>query len=183
MKRAGVLLALLACAADPRSPDPRDPGGPSGQAGPSDQAGTSGQAGPSGTNMHTVTLTAGARRQDLVIPPLSAVPTTLILPITAIANPSAQAFSLSASVVWSNAGAAVPGAPEVAGSLEESIGVVTPFPPAEPGSFALGVPGAARSLLSRREGQLTLRLSLQPIAADRVLAEPLQVTLGEPTWR
>lgn len=171
MKRTGLLLILLACAADARSPDPRDP------------EDHSGQPGQPGQDMHSITLTAGAPRQALAIAPLPAAPTTLILPITAIDNPSAHAFSLRASVVWSNAGAGVPGAPEVAGTIEEAVGSVTPFPSAEPGSFVLGIPEPARNLLSRREGLLTLRLTLQPIARDRALVQPLRVTLGEPAWR
>jgi hypothetical protein len=47
----------------------------------------------------------------------------------------------------------------------------------------LGIPDAARQLLARRDGPRSLRLALQPIAADRPLAEPLRVTLADPAWR
>jgi len=158
MKLAGLLLALIACAADTRSPDPRDPGDPGHHPGPT---------------MH-VTLTASAPRQDIALPAVAAAPATLTLAIAAIDNPSSQAFSLGASVVWSAAGAA---------AIEETIGSVTPYPATQPGSFALTVPEAARKSLARGDGQLALRVVLLPIAADRALPEPLRVTLGDPVWR
>jgi len=154
MKLAGFLLVVLACAADTRSPDPRDPGDP--------------------TQKTHVILTAGAPRQDLALSALATPPATLTLTIAAIDNPSSQAFSLGASVMWSATGA---------GAIEETIGSIAPYPATEPGSFALGVPEAARRTLARSDGQLSLRLSLQPIAADRPLADPLRVTLGDPAWR
>jgi hypothetical protein len=40
----------------------------------------------------------------------------------------------------------------------------------------------ARLRLARKDGRLSLRLSLLPIAADRPLAEPLKVTFGDPKW-
>jgi hypothetical protein len=160
-KRTAILLALTACAADARSPDPRDPGDP----GPPSQP---------GQKMHILTLTATAPRQDLAISPLPAEPATLTLTIAGIADPSAQAFSVGASVVWSAPGA---------GAIEETIGSITPYPPTRPGRFALGVPEAARRTLARGDGQLSLRLTLQPISADRPLAEPLRVTLADPAWR
>ena len=163
-KPAGLLLVLLAsasasacaCAADTRSPDPRDPGDPPSQ------------------KMHGIILTASTPQQDLAILALPAAPGTLTLTIATIDNPSSQAFSVGASVSWSNAGT---------GAIEETIGSVTPFPATQPGSFALGVSEAARRLLSRSNGQLSLRLSLQPIASDRPLAEPLRVILDDPAWR
>lgn len=127
--------------------------------------------------MHGVTLTAGAPRQELAIAAPGAAPGTLALTIAAIDNPSSQAFSLSADVTWSKAGGAA------AAAVEEPVGRVTPFPANRPGSFLLAVPDAARKLLSRCGGQLSLRLALQPIAADRALAEPLRVTIAEPAWR
>jgi hypothetical protein len=120
-------------------------------------------------------LTAGAPRQDVALSPLPAGPATLTLTIAGISNPSSQAFSVRASVVWSGAGGT--------GAIEQTIGSVTPYPPTRPGSFALGVPEAARRTLARSDGQLSLRLALQPIAADRPLADPLRVTLGDPAWR
>ena len=124
--------------------------------------------------MHGVTLAASAPRQDLAITAPGCTPSTLTLTIAALDNPSSQAFSLDASVVWSNTGAA---------TLEETIGRVTPYPATQPGSFMLAVPEAARRLVSRSGGQLTLRLALQPITAERPLAEPLRVTLAHPAWR
>ena len=161
MKYSSLLFILLACAADARSPDPRDP------AAPPSQPGQPGQ-------MHGVTLTAGAPRQDLAITAPGTAPSALTLTIATIENPSSQAFSLSASVMWSNAGAA---------AIEETIGRATPYPATQPGSFMLAVPEAVRRTLSRSYGQLVLRLSLQPIAADRPLSDPLRVTLGDPAWR
>jgi hypothetical protein len=125
--------------------------------------------------MHTVTLTASSPRQDVVLLPLPAGPTTLTLTITGVEDPPAQAFSVGASVVWT---AAAGRAPSV-----QPLGSVTPYPPTQPGRFVLGVPDAARQLLARRDGVLSVRLALQPVAADRPLVEPLRVTLADPTWR
>ena len=131
--------------------------------------------------MHGATLTTGAPRVDL---PLAGLPSpvpappatlTLTLAVAAIDNPGGQAFSLAASLVGTAAAGAA--------TLDEPIGSVTPYPASNPGSFVLGVPEPARKALSRGDGQLALRLALQPIAADRPLAEPLRVTLGDPIWR
>jgi len=124
--------------------------------------------------MHGI-LTTGAPRLDLPLAALPA-PATLTLTIAAIDNPGGQGFSLAASVVWSSPAAG-------ATAIEEPIGSVAPYPASNPGSFVLGVPEAARKALSRGDGTLALRLALQPIAADRPLAEPLRVTLGDPIWR
>jgi hypothetical protein len=155
MKRTGLLTFLVAaaCAAEPRATDPKDPGDP---ASPPNQ-------------MHGITLTAAAPRQDLeVAPPATAM--SLTLTIAMIENPASQAFSLAASIAG-------------AGQVEAAIGSVTPFPATQPGSFVLGLPEAVRARLARATGPQTLRLSLQPIAADRPLAEPLRVTVGDPVWR
>jgi hypothetical protein len=161
MKRACLLIILFlflwACAADGR---PRDPGDPPGQA---------------NQNMHVTTLTASAPRQDLTLSPLPARPTTLTLTIAGIEDPSSQAFSISASLVWN--------ATSGGGPIEQPLGNVTPYPATQPGSFVLGVPDAARRMLARSDGQLSLRLALQPVPADRPLAEPLRVTLADPAWR
>jgi hypothetical protein len=162
MMRATLLLTLIACAADARSPDPREPGDPSHPMDP-------GHPGPT----HGASLTASAPRQEVAIAAPAGAPSTLTLTITAIDNPGSQGFSLAASAVWTGGGA----------SVEEVIGAVTPYPSNVGGSYALGVPDAARKVLSRTGGQLGLRLSLQPISADRALSEPLRVTLGDPAWR
>ncbi len=125
--------------------------------------------------MHAVTLTATAPRQDLTLSPTPATPTTLTLTIAGIEDPSSQAFSVSASVVWN---ATSGGAP-----IEQILGSITPYPATQPGSFVLDVPDAARRMLARSDGRLSLRLALQPVAADRRLAEPLRVTLADPAWR
>jgi hypothetical protein len=154
MKRTGLLTFLVAaaCAAEPRATDPKDPGDP---ASPPNQ-------------MHGITLTAAAPRQDLEVAPPAAA-TSLTLTIAMIENPASQAFSLAASIAGTGA--------------EAVIGSVTPFPATQPGSFVLGLPEAVRAQLARATGPQTLRLSLQPIAADRPLAEPLRVTVGDPVWR
>jgi hypothetical protein len=100
--------------------------------------------------------------------------TSLSLTIATIENPAPQAFSLAASLAWTSAGG---------GPVEAAIGSVTPFPATQPGSFVLGLPDAVRNQLARATGPQTLRLLLQPIAADRPLAEPLRVTVGDPVWR
>jgi hypothetical protein len=159
MKRTGLLMffvGLTACAAEPRSTDPKDPGDPASQP----------------SSMHGVTLTAAAPRQELRVAPPSAT-TTLALTIATIDNPSSQAFSLAASMVWSSA---------TDGPVEVSIGSVTPFPATQPGSFVLALSEAARDQLTRHGNASSLRLSLQPIAADRPLVEPLRVTVGDPAW-
>lgn len=156
MQRACLPIVFLACVADA----PRISGDP---------------PGPVSQNMHTVTLTASAPRQEVVLSPLPAGPTTLTLSITGIDDPSAQPYSIGASVVWN---AAAGGAPSV-----QLLGSVTPYPPDQPGRFVLGVPDAARQLLARPGGAPRLRLALQPVASDRPLVEPLRVTLAGPTWR
>lgn len=159
MKRAGLLILLTACATDVKAPDLRDPRGPRGASDP---------------KMHAIILTASAPRQEVAISPFAAAPTMLTIVIATIDNPSSQAFSVGAGVTWNTADAH---------STDQDIGSITPFPASEPGSFLLSVPAATRELLSRNEGRSSLRLSLQPIAADRPLAEPLRVTIGDLVWR
>lgn len=125
--------------------------------------------------MHAVTLTASAPRQDVALSPLPAGLSTLTLTITGIEDPLAQAFSVSASMVWKVASGDAP--------TVQPLGSVTPYPAAHPGRFVLAVPDAGRQMLARRDGQMSLRLVLQPIAADRPLVEPLRVTLADPAWR
>lgn len=125
--------------------------------------------------MHAITLTASAPRQDVALSPLPAGLSTLILTITGIEDPSAQAFSIRASVVWQAASGGEP--------IVQLLGSVTPYPAARPGRFVLGVPDAVRQLLARHDGSLSLRLVLQSIAADRPLAGSLRVTLTDPAWR
>jgi len=148
-----LLASPLACAAEPGAADPKDPGDPSGHA----------------NQMHGVTLTSAASRQDVPVSPPAGT-TTLVLTLATIHNPSSQAFSLAASL-------AITG-----GASEEAIGSITPFPATQPGSFVLTLPEPARKALARG-GQLLLRLTLQPIAADRPLTEPLRVTVAAPAWR
>jgi len=154
---AGIAgIALGACAAEPRATsDPKDPGDPPSQP----------------NQMHGVTLTAAAPRQDVAIAPPAGA-TSLSLTMVTIDNPSSQAFSLVATLVFTASGSAV----------EETIGTVSPYPATQPGSFLIPVPEAARKWLSRTDGQLALRLTLQPIAAHP-LAEPLRVAIGDPVWR
>ena len=161
MKRNGLpvfflcIAGIAACAGETRPTDPKDPGDPPSQP----------------NQMHGVTLTAAAPRQDVTIAPPAGA-TTLSLTMATIDNPSSQAFSLAATLVWTSAGNAA----------EETIGTVSPYPATQPGSFVLTIPEAARKFLSRTDGQLSLRLTLQPIAADRPLADPLRVTIGDPAW-
>ena len=162
MKRNGLLVVVAvavsvgACAAEPRSTDPKDPGDPASQP----------------NQMHGVTLTPTTPRQDVTIAPAAGA-TTIVLTMATIDNPSSQAFSLTATLTWSGGSS---------GAIEEAIGTVSPYPATQPGSFVLTVPEAARKWLSRTDGQLALRLVLQPVAADRPLADPLRVTIGEPAW-
>jgi hypothetical protein len=160
MQRACLPILFFACAADARPHGPGALGDPPGQ--PSQ-------------NMHTVTLTARSPRQEVALSPLPAGPTTLTLTITGVEDPSSQAYSVSASVVWNAASGG--------GPIVQLVGSVTPYPATQPGRFVLGVPDAARHMLARRDGRLSLRLALQPTAADRPLAEPLRVTLADPAWR
>lgn len=125
--------------------------------------------------MHAVTLTVSSPRRDVALSPLPAGLATLTLTITRIEDPSSQAFSVSASVVWNAAAGGEP--------IVQPLGSVTPYPATQPGRFVLGIPDAARHLLARRDGRLSLRLALQPIAADRPLVEPLRVTLAVPAWQ
>lgn len=160
MQRACLPILLFACVADAGAHGPRASGEPPVE---------------TRQNMHTVTLTASSPRQDVALSPLPAGPTTLTLTITGVEDPSSQGFSISASVVGSAASGG--------GPIVQPVGNVAPYPATQPGRFVLGVPDAARQLLARRDGPLRLRLALQPIAADRPLAEPLRVTLADPAWR
>jgi hypothetical protein len=159
MQRACLPILLFACVADARSPDPHASGDP---------------PAPASQNMHTVTLTASSPGQDVALSPQPAAPSTLVLTITGVEDPSSQAYVIGASVVWNAASGG--------GPIVQPLGNVTPYPPSRPGRFVIGVPEAARQLLARRGGALSLRLALQPVAADRPLAEPLRVTLADPAW-
>jgi len=68
-----------------------------------------------------------------------------------------------------------------AGGGTTVLGSVTPFSADRSASFVLAVSAPARDLVMR--GSARLRLAQQPIAADRLLPDPLAVTLGEPAWR
>lgn len=154
MKRAGLLIFMLACATDVKTTEPRDH---------RDQT------------MQTVTLTASAPRQELALPAFSgANPATLTITVAAIDNPTSQGFSVGAGVTWTGADVR---------SIDGEIGSITPFPATQPGRFVLALPEASRELVGRSEGRLSLRLALQPIAPDRPLTEPLKVTVGDPVWR
>ena len=160
MNPRGLLIAvsLVACAADPRASDPRDPGAPSSHPSPT---------------MSGVTLTATAPRQSVAIAAQPAASTTVVVAIAAIDNPSRQPFSLAVSVAWSGDGT----------TTDEPIGTVTPYPSTRPGSFTLGIPEGARTWLARTDGQLSLQVALTPIDPARPLVDPLRVTLGDATWR
>lgn len=151
MKSASLLAFMLACASDVKALESQDRQDP---------------------QLHA-TLTASTPRQELPISAFAA-PASLTLSLTAIDNPSSQAFSVGVGVTWRSADGS---------SVNEDIGNITPYPASAPGSFLLSVPQAARELLARRQGRLSLRLSLLPIAADRPLVEPLKVTVGDLTWR
>jgi hypothetical protein len=200
---AGLALLLMACAGDiktdPRGPaEPADPGDPRDSRDPRD---------PRDSSVQPIVLTATAPRHDVAIPGLSgtsapsapsgapptagapppagAPPTTLTITVAAIDNPSSQAFSISAGLLASTAGTAgTAGTADAragtAGTIE--IGSITPYPADLPGQFVLALPEPTRELLSR-DTRASLRLTLQPISADRPLAEPLRVTIGELTWR
>ena len=162
MKRAGLLMTLLACATDIKTTEPRDP---------REQP------------MQPITLTAGAPQHELAISAFSgSSPATLMVTIAAIDNPTSQAFSVGAGVTWGGVDARPDARPDTR-SLDREIGSITPFPASQPGRFVLSVPEASRELIGRSEGRLILRLSLQPLAPDRPLAEPLKVTIGDLVWR
>lgn len=123
--------------------------------------------------MLTTQLTASAPRQDLAVAAFASAPANLALTVAAIDNPAAIAFSVAVAVAWRGDGA----------PIEVALGSVTPFPADRPGTFLISIAEPARALLVRKDGRLTARVELQPIAADRPLAEPLRVSLGELRWR
>jgi hypothetical protein len=123
--------------------------------------------------VHTTLLTASAPRVDLAITAFASPPDNLALTIAAIDNPSAIAFSVAVRVAWRGDGA----------PIDAALGSVTPFPATRPGTFLISIGEPARTLLVRKDGRLTARVELQPVAADRPLAEPLRVSLGELRWR
>lgn len=159
MQRACLSILLLACVADARPSSPASGAPP----------------GPASQTMHTVTLTARSPGHDVALSPPPAAPSTLSLTITGVEDPSSQAYAIHASVVWS--------AGSGGGPIVQPLGNVSPYPPTRPGRFVLGVSEAARQLLARRDGALSVRLALQPVAADRPLVEPLRVTLAAPAWQ
>jgi hypothetical protein len=128
---------------------------------------------PPDPTMHAIVLGPAAPRQDVALAAFATAPAALVLAIVAIDNPLSQGFSLAAGVTWRGADGAI---------REAALGTVTPYPATRPGSFQLALPAPARALLARRDGRLSLQLALQPITADRPLAPPLTVTLGEPRW-
>ena len=151
----GLLLLVLSCASDVRGPEPPEP-----------SAGTS--------SLPAATITARVPQREFPVPALVNAPVALALEIARIHNPSSQSFSVAAAVTWSAAGAA---------SVEEPLGVVTPYPADRPGAFLLSVSAQAGELLTRKTGRLALRLSLLPTVADRPLVTPLEVSFGESSWR
>lgn len=119
-------------------------------------------------------LTASSPRHELPLAVFAVAPTAVTLTIAAIDNPSSQAFSLAAGVVWTSRGGR---------RTVEPLRPVTPFPPSRPGSFVIMLDAPVRSLLGHSDGHLALQLAVQPIAADRPLAEPLRVSISAPVWR
>jgi hypothetical protein len=174
---AGLAILLMACAGDAKT----EPRGPAEPADPGDLRAPSPQpiVLTATTPRHDVALAASLAPATPAAPP--AAPTTLTITIAAIDNPSSQPFSLGASVL---AGTADPragaGDSRTAGAVE--IGSITPYPADLPGQFVLALPEPTRELVAR-DPRASLRLTLQPISADRPLAEPLRVTIGALTWR
>lgn len=124
--------------------------------------------------MHNTSLTVGAPPRDVAVAAQSVAPTQVAIAITAIDNPSAQAFSVAAALSWVGARASE-------GPI--ALGIVTPYPANRAGTFQLAVPKPAGALLLHKDGKLSVRLTLQPIAADRPLVAPLTVTIGDLTWQ
>lgn len=126
---------------------------------------------PQGLEME-VELSASAPQERLPLPAFATAPTVLQLAITAIDNPKAQAFAVSASL-------------QPPGGVEGGvpIGTFAPFPVDQPGTFVLPLPAPAQEVLAGASEGLALRLALEPMLPERPLVEPLRVSLAEPTWQ
>ena len=116
------------------------------------------------------TLTAATPAQEFEVPRLPSPPRVLTLTISRIQNPLGQGFSLACTAKGSE-GALI------------ALGTVTPYPPEQGGTFTLSVPPPAAQTLASKTGQVKVRLALAPVAPDRPLAAPLEVTVSELTWR
>jgi hypothetical protein len=123
-------------------------------------------------------LTATEPTQRTALRRGARVPALLELTLAAVDNPSQQAFSIAAELVWSPAVDAVH---EV--ELVEALGQVTPFPATVAQRLLLDVPAAASEFFRRSSGELALDLRLVPIEASRPLLEPLRVQLNALRWQ
>jgi hypothetical protein len=94
-------------------------------------------------------------------------PQVLQIEISRIDNPSHQAFTIAISLVSPPS----PAAPA-------SVGSVAPYPPDQPSRLMLLLPPAVQAAIAAGAPPPRFRLVLQPVATDRALIAPLQVTVA-----
>jgi hypothetical protein len=102
---------------------------------------------------------------------VTGAPQVLQIEISQIDNPSRQAFAIAVSSI----------APSGAGAESRSlapVGSVAPYPADQPSLLTLLVPPAVQSAIAGSPAPPRFRLMLQPVATDRALVAPLQVTVA-----
>ena len=98
-------------------------------------------------------------------------PQVLQIEVTQIDNPSHQAFTVAVfSIASSGAGAD--------NRSLAPVGAVAPYPPDQPSRLTLLVPPAVQAAIAASPSPPRFRLLLQPVATDRSLVAPLQVTVA-----
>jgi len=113
-------------------------------------------------NTQPVLLSLGAPTAETVPASVSGTPQTLQLEVSRIDNPTRQAFSIAVSFM-----AAAP----------IMIGSVALYPPDQPARLTLLVPPAAQAAIAATQPP-RFRVSLQPVANDRPLVAPLQISVS-----
>jgi hypothetical protein len=90
------------------------------------------------------------------------------LRIVALSNPGLQAFLLRTSIQGTEGGQ----------NVELVVGTVSPFPPDQPGTFALPISDRAKLLLDAADGQVDILVELLPSDAAKPLEPPLEVEVS-----
>jgi hypothetical protein len=98
----------------------------------------------------------------------SGAPQTLQLQVSQIDNPSLQAFSVAVFFV----------APLAAPAAPVAVGSVAPYPPDQGSRLTLLVPPAVQAAIAASPTPARFRVLLQPVANDRPLVAPLQITVA-----
>jgi hypothetical protein len=90
------------------------------------------------------------------------------LRVVGVSNPNLQGFSLRASIRGIQDGR----------TATVVLGTVSPFPPDQPGTFALPISGDAARLLEATNGHIDVLVDLLPVDPARPLEPPLEVVVS-----